>query len=643
MRKNIKKIKYGIASLLIGIMFACDSYVDVVPDNLATIDIAFNSRVNAEKFFYTLYGYMPSHAQIETNPAIFGGDELWSIPSVVTETSGLDLALGLQSVASPKFDYWTNQNFGIQNLFIALRDCNIFLENIYQPRDMTEFERSRWIAEAKFLKAYYHFWLLRQYGAIPTIKENIDVSSGVDVVRVERDKADETIAYIVSLLDEAILDLPPAITSTTSELGRVTQPIAASIKAKILAWSASPLMNGNTAYANWVNSDGEPYINQTFDHGKWELAAEACREAVNLSLAGGHSLYKSSGVTNTGIQVSDSTRTKLSIRGAVSEPWNSELIWGLFYDNADGNAGFQAHSYGIAKPGLSGNDLARARPNWAPTLRIAELFYSDNGVPIEEDTSFDYFDRYSTTTASDDYKYYIEPGYTTAKLHFNREPRFHADLFFDGGKVYGQGQFDDKSLYTFKNKAGELGGKNGPFNYSITGYLPKKMSGIYDELIVGSFPKVVYPFPIIRLADMYLLLAECSNEAFGPSQEVYDNLDVVRERAGLEGVVSSWAAHSKIPAKPTSKDGLREIIHQERLIELTFEGHRFWDLRRWLKAQRMLNNSDIKGWNVEGETNETYYQIQTLRQTKFSFKDHFWPISEADIISNPNLTQSPGW
>lgn len=638
-----KKIKYYIAFLLVGVMLSCDSYVDIVPDNLATIDIAFNSRVNAEKFFFTLYGYMPKHANIETNPAIFGGDELWIIPEYVSETSGLDLALGLQNAASPRFDYWTNQNFGKGNLFIALRDCNIFLENIDKPKDLSEYERSRWVAEAKVLKAYYHFWLLRMYGAIPTIKNNIDVSEGVEVVRVERDKADDTVEYIVSLLDEAIEDLPSAITSTTSELGRITKPVAASIKAKILAWAASPLMNGNTAYADWVNKNGEPYINQNFDPNKWVLAAEACRDAVNLAIEGGHSLYKSSGVTNTGLQLSDSTTTKLSIRGAVTEPWNSELIWGLWDDNAGGSAGFQYHCHAIAKPGLSGNDLARARPDWAPTLRIAELFYSNNGVPIEEDKDFDYLNRYSTTTADEDHKYYIEPGYTTAVLHFNREPRFYADLFFDGVKVYGQGMFDDNNLYTFQCKAGELGGITGPNRFSVTGYYPKKMSGINDELVVGSFATVNYPFPIIRLADMYLLLAECSNEAFGPSQEVYDNLDVVRERAGLEGVVSSWAAHSKNPSKPTTKEGLREIIHQERLIELAFEGQRFWDLRRWLKAQSMLSNSDIKGWTVEGETNETYYKIRTFTKTKFTHKDYFWPISEADIIANPNLSQSPGW
>jgi hypothetical protein len=73
---------------------------------------------------------------------------------------------------------------------------------------------------------------------------------------------------------------------------------------------------------------------------------------------------------------------------------------------------------------------------------------------------------------------------------------------------------------------------------------------------------------------------------------VYNNIDVVRERAGLDGVQASWSAHSTNPSKPNTKEGLREIIHQERLIELAFEGHRFWDLRRWLKAHIYLNNSN---------------------------------------------------
>ncbi|MDO6738743.1 RagB/SusD family nutrient uptake outer membrane protein [Wenyingzhuangia sp. 2_MG-2023] len=627
-----QKIKYYITSLLVGCLFACESYIDVVPDNLPTIDIAFNSRVNAQRFFYTLYSYMPQHANISQNPAFFGGDELWLDREKAISDVGSQLTRGFQSVTSPKYNHWSDID-----LFVALRDCNIFLENVYKPQDLDETERSRWIAEAKFLKAYYHFWLLRMYGAIPTIDTNIDVSSGIGDVRIERDKTDDTVNYIVSLLDEAIEGLPPFISSTTDELGRATKPMAAAVKAKILAFAASPLLNGNTAYANWVNNAGEPYINQTFDITKWEKAAVACQEAIDLSLAGGHALYKSTG--SAMYTLSDSTLTKLSIRGAISDRWNTEVIWGSLMPSG---ASIQSHVFPIAQPDVRPEEYAKVPRDYSPTLRMAELFYSDNGVPIEEDVDYDYANRYEVKNAGDDDSYYIEPGYTTAALHFNREPRFHANLFFDGGKIYGQGRFNDKDLYTYKAKKEQSGSIITGTSRNITGYLPKKLSGVNDVLNSNFIPEA-YPWPVIRLADMYLLHAECVNEAYGPSGEVYTSLDIVRERAGLDGVLESWTDHSNNPSKPNTKEGLREIIHQERLIELAFEGHRFWDLRRWLKAHEYLNNSEIKGWSVDDATVEGYYRVTIVGETKFLQKNYFWPIAESDIIQNPNLDQSPGW
>lgn len=627
-----KKIKYFILSIFIASVFGCDDYIDVVPDNLATIDIAFNSRVNAERFFYTLYGYMPQHANFNGNPAVLGGDEIWTNEKAGANWQGFQMAQGFQNVTSPLFDNWNGNN-----MFVALRDCNIFLENIDKPRDLDEAEKLRWIAEAKFLQAYYHFWLLRMYGPIPIIDENIPVSTSISGVRIERDKVDDVVNYIVSLLDEAIIDLPAFTSNPAEELGRATQPIAASVKAKVLAFAASPLLNGNQVYSNWVNNAGEPYVNQTFDNTKWEKAAAACEEALRLSQEGGHSLYTYPG--SPIFNLSDSTLTKLSIRGAVSEKWNSEIIWGSLSPDA---GSIQNRSFVTANPNLSPEELGRTQSNFSPPIRMAELFYSDNGVPIEEDPDFDYANRFNVKNGDDAHKYYLEPGYPTASLHFNREPRFHASLAFDGGKIYGEGRFNDKDLFTVKSKGGQAAGVSNESKFSVTGYWPKKLSGIND-IISNDFRSINYPWPIIRLSDMYLLYAECLNEAYGPSAQVYENIDIVRERAGLEGVVASWNAHSTDPSKPGTKEGLRAIVHQERLIELAFEGHRFWDLRRWLEAPDYLNNSEVKGWSVKESSVEGYYRLKTVGTTVFKQKDYWWPIRESELIVNPNLDQAPGW
>jgi hypothetical protein len=150
-------------------------------------------------------------------------------------------------------------------------------------------------------------------------------------------------------------------------------------------------------------------------------------------------------------------------------------------------------------------------------------------------------------------------------------------------------------------------------------------------------------FPIIRLADLYLLYAEALNESLeNPSQEVYYYVDLVRERAGLKGVVESWQASSIYPSKPSTKEGMREIIQQERMIELAFEGKRFWDIRRWKTAHYWLNQP-IRGLNADGETPEEFNTVRVLYTPEFSTKDYLFPIRQHNLRVNPNLVQNPYW
>ena len=150
-----------------------------------------------------------------------------------------------------------------------------------------------------------------------------------------------------------------------------------------------------------------------------------------------------------------------------------------------------------------------------------------------------------------------------------------------------------------------------------------------------------YSFPIIRLADLYLMYAEALNESQeSPTQDVYDYVDLVRERAGLKGVKESWSKYSKSPDKPNTKNGMREIIRMERLNELACEGIRFWDLRRWKKELPR----EVKGWHIQGETAQEFYRVTTIYlRSKYSYKDYLWPLKLETILKDPNLVQNPGW
>lgn len=107
-------------------------------------------------------------------------------------------------------------------------------------------------------------------------------------------------------------------------------------------------------------------------------------------------------------------------------------------------------------------------------------------------------------------------------------------------------------------------------------------------------------------------------------------------------MISAWAQHSRLPSKPSSKDGLRSIIHQERRIELAFEGQAGWDLRRWKELQNVLSKP-FQGWTVFNRTVAGYYQLNNVYQPSFGLRDYLFPIQQYDLLTNPNLVQTPYW
>ena len=181
-----------------------------------------------------------------------------------------------------------------------------------------------------------------------------------------------------------------------------------------------------------------------------------------------------------------------------------------------------------------------------------------------------------------------------------------------------------------------------PTSFSSTGYWSKKLVNYLNTATDDRYVVQNYPYPVIRLADLYLMYAEAQNEAYGPSDEVYSYINPVRARAGLRSVQESWRNFSVQQSKFEDKNGLREIIHQERLIELAFEGFRFWDLRRWKKAIQVLNQP-ITGWSIDQSAPEDYYRPHLLYNQRFTTRDYLWPIKEEELLRNQNLLQAPGW
>lgn len=625
------------------------NYLDIVPDNMATIDYAFRNRTACEKYLYTCYSYRPRHGDFSWDPAIAATDEVWCHSYI--NSAGRYIARGMQKVNDPYMNFWSggksNDDPVIPALWDGIRDCNIFLENVDKVTDLPSYERDRWVAEVKFLKAYYHFYLFRMYGPIPIMDVNMPVSATPDEVKVYREPVDNVVDYIANLLDEAAAGLPSNDDLVEgTEAGRVYNLVAKAMKAKVLAYAASPLFNGNTDYASLVDNRGGQLFPQTYDPEKWKRAADACLEAIEMAHTQNKQLYKS--VDPLLSTQNDTFKLQTTIRQAICDRWNCELIWGST-NNAQYTFAQRCQSR-ILRVGAEMGTIVRTE--WAPTLNTAEKFYSSHGVPISEDKDWVqnnwYSKRYEIRPepSSGAEKYYVKEGEKTVYLHYNREPRFYADLGFDRGIYFGNGynKFPDNVKHCEFCAKEYSGVASASEAFSITGYGAKKMHSFKDAMTANDYSVEYYPFPIMRMADLYLLYAEALNEYNGPSGEVYKYVDMIRERAGLEGVQASWTKYSISPSKVSTKEGLREIIQHEREIELVFEGQHFWDLRRWKRIQDL--NEQPKGWNVIlGDTQDLFYTVTSVAQTpvEFSVRDYFWPINEKEISINPNLVQNFDW
>ncbi len=634
--KNIFQIVL-IVLLIFGA--GCKKYLDIVPDKTQEIELLFERKDKAYTALATCYHFIPKFDAIFST-YVMASDEITS--PIAHNVQGIELMRGKQNTIDPILGYWTGYGAtgnGVQSLFEAIRTCNILIENIHNVVDMTDEEKLQWSAEAKFLKAYYHFLLVSNYGPVPIVDENLPISASIEEVRVHRNTVDECFDYIVNTIDEAMVDLPLRV-STSNELGRIDKVIAASLKSRVLLYAASPLFNGNTEfYSTFTDNNGNHLFNQEYDADKWKLAADAAKEAIDLAEAAGLSLFNFAGIElsqDSANIMQDEVQALYNYRYMMTDKWNSELIWGHSDPIISEWWSLQAATL-LKNPNATSNEAAW---NWvSPSLRMVELYYTNNGLPITEDYSFMYDERYSITPIPAEEKYHAQEGQLTMRLHLQREPRFYASIAFDRG-------FNRSWSETFEleMRYGEPNGKKNESNDNLlTGYGLKKLNHIDSQ--GESYSKLItYAWPLIRLAELYLNYAEAYNEYYGPGEEAFNYMDLIRERSAVPSLEEAWGGpFAKTPNKHLDKEGLREIIRQERLIELAFEGHRYFDIRRWKQAHEMFS-SPIRGLNIDATEPAFYYMVSDIAQRSFiTPRDYLQPIKLDELIRNTNLVQNPGW
>lgn len=621
---------------VIALYSSCD-YLDVVPDEVTTEKDAFADQYAARDFLYSCYAYLPQSNATAGSLDMLTGDEV--ITAFEHETFA-SFPKGNYSASNTVISYW-------DTFFQGLRQCYMLMDNLDKVPGLSDNLKNDYKAQLKFLIAYYHFQLSRCYGPIILVKETPLITTPI-ADYAARVPYDECVDWICNLLDEAAKSLP-VVRANKSEYGLATSVAAKAVKAKMLLYAASPLFNGNASfYKDFKDKNGNLLMPVTYDPNKWVKARDAIKEAITLAEANGYSLY-----TKTNYKDGEDDANKYPEVGTVRclrtqlvdwQSRNPEVL--LAETRSEGGYGIQNKSLPFVEDGWAWNGVA---PTWAMLNR----FYTVNGLPWDEDPNFKNKNKLEVVTVDNAHAAQAQAGAKTISFNLDREPRYYAWVAFQGG-YYEVLNNTSNPAYTMAEEGRVvcdfvLGGNcsrgtssvQRPGNYSPSGYLNKK--GVDPNTIVAKNGTNlnVYPWPIIRLTDLYLAYAEACVEV-GTATDLGNAktyLNTIRRRAGIPEVEVSWRGIAEL-----NQDKLRQIVRQERMNELYLENQNFWDMRRWLMAKTYFG-VQAQGLNIAASTIADFAKLKTIQfERKFeSPTQYLLPIPSSDINRNPKLVNNPGY
>lgn len=638
---------------------ACDSWLDIVPEeDITTLDTEFETREDAEDWLRSCYLFLQGPlAGLDLNEAFFGADEFVGGDYIQNQSDtksesifpGFKIATGMQNSLIPYCDRWSKKEtdytgtdlWGRSDYYTAINMCNIFIDkvdNVYTWDDMEKRERK---GEVIALKAYYYFELVRRYGPIILVPKNIDPNVDVSEMKVPRSHVDTCFKAIVQLCDEAAKMVMPFNMKETSRRGYFCKEAVLALKARALLYQASPLFNGNPDFRDFKNKNGEPLFSSSEDKEKWHRAAEAAAVAIRCCEENGKGLVKGQ------VGKTDLLGYMKNIEGSTTT-FNFTSDEALFMIKSRGT---RSEFYVYTLPRTKTGETYLAGACVSPSMKMVEMFYTENGLPIDQDPTYS-TERYGKTTVTDPkYTDVIMMNVDIPYLHTRREPRFYADIAAD--RTLWQLGLTTDHLYKIELYQGEMFGLketriNSQVPQNLTGYFCKKWT--YSSCALHNYGNDMSsrgnrPFAAIRVAELYLIAAEAYNEC-GEISKAYEYLNPVRVRAGIPEVEDSWAmARDKNKVKTLS--GLRQIIQQEWNIEFAFEGMRFWNLRRWKTAHIELNDK-LLGWVVTGKNYNEFYNggkgpvIVSSKNRFVAPRDYFWPIQSEEVLTS-GCVQNLGW
>ena len=616
------KIRIYLTIVLAGFsLLASCSYLDQVPEDELTLEMVFNDKTRTEDWLAGIYAGIADPYWDYMNKAGYDtlGDDM-TLPTAWTtfDWTVLHMVAGNWSPATEwKMYYWSE-------LPKYIRSAYIFLDHVKPlPQDgVTASEVALMKNEARFMIAYYYWLLIETYGPIPFSPGLVDAGASNEELLIGQTPFYTIVDWIDKELTEAAKGLPAYYTNN-NKFGRATSVMCHAVRARMLLFPASDLVNGNPDYAGHVNKKGEALFSTQHDPSKWTKAAEACRELIELAEGNGYRLY-------TELTADGKIDPFLSYQNMMFTRWtdgNKEILFAR-----PGGCNIWDYEKHATPRGSGGNG------GLGVSQSLVDAFFMKNGLPIDDSAS-GYSDVGYSTASDRRNTEWIEgsptetPGEITTAGTYNmfcyREARGYVTVRDNDA------WFRESNRRTeFHNPDMDGGGYNSP----QAGYLlRKKVHPDHNEL---NDNYIYRPGILYRLGEAYLNYAEALNECDPGNADILVYLNKIRERAGIP---TYGSGPDQIAVDASDQIAMRKLIRMERRVELCVEGVRYNDLRRWKEAGNVLNEP-VYGMNVNATTRDGYF-----RRTQLDYKHvyrkafYFMPVPSWEMDKNPNLVQNPYW
>ncbi len=546
--------KIFLALLFTGVCInGCKKY-ETEPLELLTEDIVYDKMdVNgtyADRALTNLYTFLPMGFNRIDNSFLDAATD----DAVSSEQSN---NIEILSQALQSSTQLVDDNFA--TAYTGINRANLFLSKI-DSVPVTAAVKQTWKSEARFIRAMLYFELIKRYGPVPLLRNNVYTLN--NYIGFGRESFVECVRFIVAECDSinGTLKKEPV---TAVETGRITQGAALALKARTLLYAASPLNNPAS------------------DLTKWQAAANAAKAVIDLNYY----------ALNASFVTAFTTRAN-----------NREVIL-AFQQSTNTNL-----ERAFAPPGYQ--NLNNSTGLISPTEDLVAVFPMLTGLAIKDPAS----------------------GYNAANPYINRDPRFNATIFFNGSLWLG------RQVETFEGGRDKPGGIQ---TQTKTGYYLRKF--LPDLSNASNYSVQDHNFIIFRYAETLLAYAEAVNEAANLTANrtiAYAQLTALRKRAGI--TAGANALHG-LKVNMTQAE-MRDAIKLERRIELAFEEHRFWDVRRWKTAEVDFNKI-LKGVSIT-RSGTGVFSYKTINVAPIRFlapKMYLYPIPFAELIKDKNLMQNPGW